>query len=277
MINRCFLPKNNWVSMRIFLITCFRIILFLVASLLIADSLYLLLQGKIHIGIVLPLLIGTGFLVITLAWTQIQDYLNRHPKIKKTYFILWGLFVIWLMTLAIFAYQLKNHIQDQIINQPVKAIIVLGSGTIRGQPSPTLALRLDRAAQLAQQQPQAWIVLSGGLDFSEQHTEAEVMATYLQQKYRLSTQRMLQEDRSTSTELNLKNSAVLLVEHQISKDMPIAIVTSDFHTIRAQAIAKKQGYSHSMMLAAETPLETRYNAWLREYFAFMSGKILQEY
>ncbi|WP_111894678.1 YdcF family protein [Acinetobacter sp. MB5] len=263
--------------MHVFLIDCFRIILFLIAGLLIADSLYLLLQGKIHIGIVLPLLIGVGFLAIALAWIQIHHYLNQHPKIEYVYFLLWGLFVIWLITLAIFAYQLKTHIQNQTINQPVKAIIVLGSGTFQGQPSPTLARRLDRAAQLAQQQPQAWLVLSGGLDFSEKDPEAQIMATYLQQKYGLSAQRMLLDKQSTSTELNLKNSAILLAQHQITKDMPIAIVTSDFHTIRAQAIAKKQDYIHSIMLAAETPLETRYNAWLREYFAFISGKILQEY
>ena len=256
---------------------CFRFILLLVAILLISDSLYLLYQGKIHVGIVLPLFIGLALLCLTVAWHKIHHYFNQHPKLKTAYLLLWGLFVLWLISLMIFAYQLKTQVQNQIVKQPVQAIIVLGSGTIQGQPTPTLALRLDRAAQLAKQQPQAWVVLSGGLDFRAQHTEAQVMARYLQHKYQIPTQRMLLENRSTSTELNLKNSAVLLAQHQISKDMPIAIVTSDFHTVRAQAIAKKQHYTHSIMLAAETPLETRYNAWLREYFAFISGKILQEY
>ncbi|MFX8461890.1 YdcF family protein, partial [Acinetobacter baumannii] len=31
------------------------------------------------------------------------------------------------------------------------------------------------------------------------------------------------------------------------------------------------------MVAAETPLITRYNAWLREYFAYASGWLLNEY
>lgn len=264
--------------MTILLTICFRIILFFIGSVFLADSIYLLLQGKIHIGIVLPFLMGSGFVLIALAWQFLHGYLGQHPILQSTYFILWGLFAIWLISFVVFIYQLKIHMQAQTnITSPVRAIIVLGSGVIQGQPSPTLALRLDRAAALAKQQPQAWIVLSGGLDFAETVTEAQVMANYLQQKYGLPRQRMLLEDQSTSTELNFKNSAVLLAQHQITKDMPIAIVTSDFHTIRSQAIARKQHYTHSMMFAAQTPLETRYNAWLREYFAFISGKILQEY
>ncbi|MHA3049528.1 YdcF family protein [Acinetobacter sp. ANC 4641] len=264
--------------MIIFLTICFRIILFFVGGILLTDALYLLLQGKIHIGIVLPLIMGIGFLFIALAWQFLHGYLAQHAVLQSAYFIVWGLFGIWLISFMVFIYQLKIHMQTQTqITSPVQAIIVLGSGVIQGQPSPTLERRLDRAAQLAKQQPQAWMVLSGGLDFAESQTEAQVMATYLQQKYGLSRQHMILEDQSTSTELNLKNSAVLLAQHQINKDMPIAIVTSDFHTIRAQAIARKQQYRHSIMFAAETPLQTRYNAWLREYFAFISGKILREY
>lgn len=264
--------------MTILLTICFRIILFFIGSVFLTDSIYLLLQGKIHIGIVLPFLMGIGFVFIALAWQFIHSYLAQHPALQSAYFILWGLFIIWLISFTVFIYQLKTHMQAQTqITSPVRAIIVLGSGVIQGQPSPTLALRLDRAAALAKQQPQAWIVLSGGLDFAETVTEAQVMANYLQQKYGLPKQHMLLENQSTSTELNFKNSAVLLAQHQVTKDMPIAIVTSDFHTIRAQAIARKQHYTHGMMFAAQTPLETRYNAWLREYFAFISGKILQEY
>jgi uncharacterized SAM-binding protein YcdF (DUF218 family) len=85
------------------------------------------------------------------------------------------------------------------------------------------------------------------------------------------------EDKSTSTDLNLLNSKTILKYKNIPLSAPIAIVTSDFHTLRAAAIAKKLGYQNVIMNSAETPLNTRYNAWLREYFAFISGWILQEY
>ncbi|MGP5458352.1 YdcF family protein [Psychrobacter celer] len=53
--------------------------------------------------------------------------------------------------------QIKHSTQDL---PPVAAIIVLGSGTVDGKPTPTLASRLDTAAQLIEQQPQALIITS---------------------------------------------------------------------------------------------------------------------
>ncbi len=103
------------------------------------------------------------------------------------------------------------------------------------------------------------------------------MSQYLQQHYRIPASQIILEEQSTSTELNLKNSQPLLNARNITIQQPIAIVTSDFHTLRATAIAKKQGYTNITMLGATTPLETRYNAWLREYFAYVSGWALNEY
>lgn len=164
-----------------------------------------------------------------------------------------------------------------IESTPVKAIIVLGSGVENGKPSAALAKRLDAAVPVAKTSPQALLILSGGLDFGERETEAVIMARYLQQHYAIPSSDMALEDQSTSTELNLKNSKAILVQHQINLTDPVAIVTSDFHTIRAAAIARKQGYQHVTMISAPTPLFMRYNAWLREYFAFLSGWVLNEY
>jgi uncharacterized SAM-binding protein YcdF (DUF218 family) len=186
-------------------------------------------------------------------------------------------FWIWLIGLGYFFNFIKEN-KDASQNLPaVKAIIVLGSGVENGQPSAILAKRLDTAAPVALSQPQAKVILTGGLDFSEKESEALVMSRYLKQHFHITKDRMILEDKSTSTELNLKNSKPLLKQAHISVNQPIAIVTSDFHTPRAAAIAKKQGYTQVYMVAAETPLITRYNAWLREYFAYASGWLLNEY
>lgn len=259
------------------LILCFRGLLIVVGSILCVDGMYLLLLGKLHIGIIFPLLLGCLWLFIGFQWQALQSFLIQRPQYKRFYVVGWVLLLLWLCSFALFAYRLQTQSKDEQHTPKIQAIIVLGSGTNNGQATPTLALRLDRALHIAQQQPQAWLVLSGGLDFGAQQTEAEIMAGYLQQKYHLSSKQMILEDKSTSTALNLKNSATLLQQKNINIAMPIAIVTSDFHTIRAHAIAKKQGYQNFVMLGAETPLQIRYNAWVREYFAFISGKILQEY
>jgi hypothetical protein len=46
--------------------------------------------------------------------------------------------------------------------------------------------------------------------------------------------------------------------------------------VRAQRIARKVGYAQVLPVAAPTPLYIRYNAWLREYFAFASSWLLGE-
>ena len=47
---------------------------------------------------------------------------------------------------------------------------------------------------------------------------------------------------------------------------------------RSRAIAIRQGYQMPIMISAQTPLATRYNAWLREYFAYIGVVgLLNEY
>ena len=159
----------------------------------------------------------------------------------------------------------------------VAAIIVLGSGTVAGKPTSTLAKRLDTAAPLIKAQPEALALTSGGVGMGQARSEASIMATYLQQTHGIAFERILQEGKSTSTAENLINSQVVLEAQGVSIAAPIAVVTSDFHTIRAAAIAKHQGYQQPILLASPTPLSIRYNAWFREYFAFVSGWLLGEY
>lgn len=254
-----------------------RSFLFMVGSILLIDGVMLILQRKIHLGIVLPIIVGLVFIGYALYWKAIDLFLRRHQQIKRLWKVGWGLFLLWCISVAWFAWQIQSNNHDQPQNLPIKAIIVLGSGVENGQPSAALAKRLDQAAPLAKTHPQALVILSGGLDFGEQQTEAVIMSRYLVQQHAIPLSQMALEDQSTSTELNLKNSKVVLAQQEIGLNEPIAIVTSDFHTLRAAAIAKKQGYQQVMMVSAPTPLLIRYNAWLREYFAFISGWLLDEY
>ncbi|OTG84075.1 YdcF family protein [Acinetobacter sp. ANC 4648] len=254
-----------------------RAILFIFGLILFLDGLLLTLQKKIHLGTLLPLTIGLFFLIYAVFYKKITDFITQHQKLKKIWKIGWILFMAWVLSLAGFFIYLTQYNQSINPNSKIDVIIVLGSGIIQGKASPTLAARLDSAAQIALQHPQAIIVVSGGLDYAETKTEAEIMSRYLVENYHISTTRILKEDQSTSTALNLENSAQILAQHQINKNASIAIVTSDFHTLRAAAIAKKQGYQNFITINAPTPLATRYNAWLREYFAYISGAVLREY
>lgn len=256
----------------------FRAVLFIIGLILFLDGLFLICQNKIHLGTVLPLFTGIIFCIQAIFAVYIRDFLSKHKRLRKIWSLGWIGFSIWLLSLLSFFVYL-NH-QSQNLNHAdgnIDAIIVLGSGLVKGHASPTLALRLDRAAEIAEHHPKALLIVSGGLDASEKHTEAEIMADYLQENFDLDSSKILKENQSTSTDLNLKNSQVILKQHHISLNLPIAIVTSDFHSLRAKAIATRQGYSNVISISAPTPIMTRYNAWLREYFAYLSGWVLGEY
>lgn len=254
-----------------------RIFLALIGSVLFLDGAILIAFKKIHIGTVLPLLLGLFFCLYSYFYYHIERFFFYHFRLHSIWRFGWLCFWAWLISLGyFFDYLAENNAKTQHV-LPVKAIIVLGSGVENGEPSATLAKRLDRAAPVALTQPNAKLVLTGGIDYGETDSEAVVMSRYLQKQYNIPMSQIILEDKSTSTELNLKNSQALLQAQHINIQQPIAIVTSDFHTLRAAAIAKKQGYRDIILLGATTPLATRYNAWLREYFAYASGWLLNEY
>ena len=255
-----------------------RILLTIVGSVIMLDCIVLMTTSKINFGTIVPLLIGTIFLVHGLGWPIIHAKLDKNPVLRRIWLGLWLIFGLWLVSFLVFMYSLQQQIKRGTQDlPPVAAIIVLGSGTVDGKPTPTLASRLDTAAQLIEQQPQALIITSGGVGYERTRSEADIMATYLAQTRDIPLDRIYQEGKSTSTEENLAYSQAILAQQGISKSAPIAIVTSDFHTIRAAAIARHQGYEQPIPVASETPLSNRYNAWFREYFAFGSGWLLQEY
>lgn len=260
-----------------FFLSMWRLLLFISGLILFVDGLLLLLSGKIHLGIIIPFVVGLILCSYAIFYAWFKQQLQQKPRLRKLWYIAWSLFIVWLLSFMMFAAILKHNIQHQATASNVAAIIVLGSGTKHGQPSPALAKRLDSAAAVAMQQPKAVMVLSGGVDFGERISEAAIMAHYLHTRYGIPLSNMLLEDRSTSTQLNLQHSKTLLKQKQIDTSQPVMIVTSDFHTLRAAAIARKEGYAQPVMIAAPTPLSIRYNAWLREYFAFLSGWVLNEY
>jgi uncharacterized SAM-binding protein YcdF (DUF218 family) len=231
-----------------------RIVFALIGSVLFLDGAILIAFKKIHIGTVLPLLLGLFFCLYAYFYYHLERFFFYHFRLHSIWRLGWLCFWIWVISLGyFFEYLSDNNAKTQNI-PAVKAIIVLGSAVENGQPSATLAKRLDRAAPVALAQPQAKLVMTGGVDFGERDSEAVVMSRYVQQHYQIPTSQIILEDKSTSTELNLKNSQQLLQAQQISIQQPIAIVTSDFHTLRAAAIAKKQGYMFCSPFKAGEPV-----------------------
>lgn len=255
-----------------------RVLSLVFALILLIDGIWLLAQDKIHFGIALPMVIGLGLLLYVIFFTYFKRW-QQSTRFKTTLWkLLWSGFFLWLLSVAIFfAYIQYSSSRSDDHSQPVKAILVLGSGIENGQPSPTLQKRLDTAAIYALHHQDTLLIMTGGIGFQQKYSEAEVMETYLRKHYPELRNPIALEERSTSTAENLQYVQPILEQWHIRLNDPILLVTSDFHTIRARAIAQHQGYQQVMSLSAETPLYIRYNSWLREYFAFLSGWLLNEY
>lgn len=243
---------------------------------LLIDTVLLMAWRHFNVGVVVPGALGVTGAVLAWYWPQLQQWRRSGTRHARWWAAGWSLFAVWLMSVAVFwSYMLNTGVAPDKV-PPVQAIVVLGSGTQNGQPRPVLAARLDTAAELAHLQPQALIAVCGGVDWGETESEAVVMARYLQQYHGIAPERLVLEGESTSTELNLLLSRPLLQARGVEASAPTAVVSSDFHLLRAMKIARQQGLTHAVAVAAPMPLTTRYNAWLREYFASLSSWVLGE-
>lgn len=146
------------------------------------------------------------------------------------------------------------------VDEP-KAVLVLGC-LVKGEtPSLMLNARLEAAVEVIEENPGALIVLCGGMGGSEKITEAEAMRRYLSEKG-IPEERMILEDKSTSTEENIAFASKILKERRISDN--IIIVTNEFHQYRAYIFAKRNGLSTGAH-SAHTFLPNLLNYWLREW------------
>lgn len=147
-------------------------------------------------------------------------------------------------------------------------LIILGckvNGTI---PSRMLRQRLDAAAAYLDTYPDAVVIVSGGQGDGENITEAACMYDHLTAAG-IAQERILLEDRSTSTMENLRFSMELM-----EPDASAAIVSNEFHLYRAGQMAQSLGLEPTLIPAStEYPILTA-SYYLREILAVWKYHLL---
>ena len=116
---------------------------------------------------------------------------------------------------------------------PVSAVIVLGAGVNGETHSLSLRTRIDAAAAYLARHPDVPVILSGGQGPGEAITEAECMRRALVSRG-VDEARLQLEERSASTEENLRFSREMLEGLGVDLTQRVAIVTSDYHLCRAR-------------------------------------------
>lgn len=169
---------------------------------------------------------------------------------------------------AIEAVLLLQGEQDNL-DRPADAVIVLGAGVNGTVPSLALSTRIDAAAEYLLAHPETPAVLSGGQGPGEEITEARAMYDALTARG-IDGERLLLEARSTSTAENFAFSIQTLREAGFDTETgTFAVVTNDFHCVRAGLLARRAGLD-TFSVAAELPLRgLGANYYVREAFAMV--------
>lgn len=142
-------------------------------------------------------------------------------------------------------------------------VVVLGCQVLGDRPSTALRGRLDTAFAYLKDNPGAKAVLSGGKGANENISEAQCMYNYLTEKG-IEPERLYLEDRSTTTDENIKFSREIIEKNGLDKKM--AIVTDWYHELRVWMICSRAGIDSSAV-SAPTARHITANLVTRELLA----------
>ena len=162
------------------------------------------------------------------------------------------------------SFQFHITLTDGIADAGLRALV--GAGLRKDKPSMLLRYRLDKAYEYAAEHPDLLIVTSGGQGRDEWIPEGQAMRDYLIEKG-LPADRVLAENKSTSTEENFAFSLDILKERGYSTDTPIVYVSNAFHCYRAGRYAARAGFTTVAALPAHTPWRSVLPCYLREALA----------
>ena len=150
-------------------------------------------------------------------------------------------------------------------NRQTDVGIVLGASLWDNKPSPALQERLEAAYEGYRREEYPMLIVSGGLDHPQMRlTEAEGMAAYLEERG-VPKERILLENKATSTYENLLFSKKIMQEHDMRD---ATIVTHRFHGARALDIAEFLGYEDPQFALAPTQALNVWQTRGREMLAF---------
>lgn len=203
---------------------------------------------------------------ITLA---LLGYGLFYDKLKKQVWLQIAVITFALVLLAfssvlfIFGTRATTHFNEDVA-------IVLSTSTRDGEVLSTLARRLDAAVSFHRRNPQAVLIVSGGLGHRAEITDAEIMARYLMEHGVPSSQIIL-EYRAYSTYANMRYSQEILAAMGLDSAV---VITSNFHMYRSVRFAEQVGIANVTRYPSTVPWYSIPLAYAREVFSVVKMWVL---
>ena len=229
------------------------------------------------VGRIMNLGNGTGAVIMALimAYGAFMPKINQ--AIKKLYaqkigkVILTGILVVVAAVILLAGVETAFMIKAATAKPSENAtVVVLGCRAYGSRPSIMLASRLDAAYEYLTEHPDAICIVSGGQGPDESMPEAECMYLYLTEKG-IASERIYQENRSTSTRENLLFSQEIIEAEGLNPE--IAIVTNEYHEYRAGMVADALEMEYSAV-PARTPLWLFPTYYIRELYGIIYEWVL---
>ena len=223
-----------------------------------------MLAGIVNIGNITGVAVSVilFFMVVfrgTFAQMFSRMLANRGGKIFL--FAAGGIACITLIGAVVISCFMVKAMNDKPINNQT-TVVILGCQINGETPSRMLKRRLITAYNYLSENSDVKVIVSGGQGSDEVTSEADVMRKYLLKKG-IDDSRIYMEDKSTSTEENLRFSRDIVEKEGLYED--ITIVTDGFHQLRADLLAKRQGM-RAYNLSAKTESWLLPTYWIREWF-----------
>ena len=220
---------------------------------------------------ILSLAFSISLVIYIFVWPlfRLKSLTNVYEKpllliADLVYKILSFIFIYLLFLMAMYCISVILNLIHIGRNKKLDYIIVLGAGIKGKRVTPLLAGRIDKGMELLKYNPNAKLILSGGMGPGEDIPEGVAMAAYAKDKG-VSDERIIVEDKSKNTYENLLFSSKL-----IDKENPkLALVTTSYHVFRALVFAKKLNIP-CIGYGSKTKWYFTLNALIREYIGYLS-------
>lgn len=180
--------------------------------------------------------------------------------------------LIAVLVLMLIALKMREiYVAGRTADESRKVIIVLGCRVKGNEPSTALVKRTDAAYKYLLSNPDCIAILSGGQGEDENVSEAVCMQKLLMDRGILKD-RLILEDKSTSTDENIRFSLQIMTQLGLEKN--VAIVTSEYHQKRAMKICERYGLD-AVPVSSKTKLTLLPTFLFREYFALVKESLFK--
>ncbi|UVY85063.1 YdcF family protein [Brachybacterium sp. NBEC-018] len=246
---------------------------FVLAGMLVRNGLRMRRREGRSLGNSLSLLVGAALFVLPPAAPLLMITLNPVAW-GLALLILWGSAQLGVQFLVFYTF---SALYERRPPRPdPDAVVVLGSGLIRGKVPPLLRSRLDRGRQAAEQiaaRSVPVLITSGGQGPDEPRSEGDAMREYLLGDAGYTSGEVLAETVSRSTEQNLRFSRRLADEHlageqEGARGRQLLVVTNGYHVPRAALLSRAVGVDADVV-GAPTARYFVPSAYIREFIAVL--------